>query len=295
MAKFCGGFKFDTTSLKLINGILCLADAQDVDPSKAVTGCGQMWDGEAFKIVKVDGYRPCVTLKDNGHDVKLVAGNCGVGLDADFFSKNGNGQMVATNGYILTVNTTPANATIVVMSADGVVIQPREDGEYVLPNLDGKYSVTVSKEGYTGKSRTITNNKSQTVNINLDEIVVLFDGSVNTASQFTGSTGEYYVGAINPTFDLEDGVDYLIQVDGGQIYHLTAQDIHNVYEAKWLGETDGEISTATNLTYAWVVSNPKFDNYPFLIFVYENGGTPKKTVATLYSKTEGEHTLKISY
>lgn len=43
MAKFCGGFKFDTTSLKLIKGILCLADAQDVDPSKAVTGCGQMW------------------------------------------------------------------------------------------------------------------------------------------------------------------------------------------------------------------------------------------------------------
>lgn len=292
MAKFCGGFKYDTTSLKLINGILCLADAQDVDPKKAVTGCGQMWDGEAFKIVKVDGYRPCVTLKDNGHDVKFVAGNCGVGLDADFFSKNGDGKMVATNGYVLTVNTTPANAAIVVMSADGVVVQPREDGEYVLPNIDGKYSVTVSKEGYTGKSRTITNNKSQTVNVNLDEIVVLFDGSVNTTSQFTGSTGEYYVGATTPTFDLEDGIDYLIQVDNGTVHHLTAQDINGNFTAKWLGETEGEIKTAANETYGQVVSNPKFDNYPFLIFVYENGGTSK---TTLYSKTEGEHTLKISY
>lgn len=292
MAKFCGGFKYDTTSLKLINGILCLADAQDVDPKKAVTGCGQMWDGEAFKIVKVDGYRPCVTLKENGHDVKLVAGNCGVGLDADFFSKNGDGKMVATNGYVLTVNTTPANATIVVMSADGVVIQPREGGEYVLPNLDGKYSVTVSKEGYTGKSRTITNNKSQTVNVNLDEIVVLFDGSVSTASQFTGSTGEYYVGATTPTFDLEDGIDYLIQVDNDTVHHLTAQDINGNFTAKWLGETEGAIKTAANETYGQVISNPKFDNYPFLIFVYENGGTPK---TTLYSKTEGEHTLKISY
>lgn len=292
MAKFCGGFKYDTTSLKLINGILCLADAQDVDPKKTVTGCGQMWDGEAFKIVKVDGYRPCVTLKDNGHDVKFVAGNCGVGLDADFFSKNGDGKMVATNGYVLTVNTTPANATIVVMSADGVVIQPIEGGEYVLPNLDGKYSVTVSKDGYTGKSRTITNNKSQTVNVNLDEIVVLFDGSVNTASQFTGSTGEYYVGATTPTFDLEDGIDYLIQIDNGTVHHLTAQDINGNFTAKWLGETEGEIKTAANETYGQVVSNPKFDNYPFLIFVYENGGTPK---TTLYSKTEGEHTLKISY
>ena len=292
MAKFCGGFKYDTTSLKLINGILCLADAQNVDPSKAVTGCGQMWDGEAFKIVKVDGYRPCVTLKDNGHDVKFVAGNCGVGLDADFFSKNGDGKMVATNGYVLTVNTTPANAAIVVMSDDGVAIQPREGGEYVLPNLDGKYSVTVSKEGYTGKSRTITNNKSQTVNVNLDEIVVLFDVSVNTASQFTGSTGEYYVGATTPTFDLEDGIDYLIQVDNGTVHHLTAQDINGNFTAKWLGETEGAIKTAANETYGQVVSNPKFDNYPFLIFVYENGGTPK---TTLYSKTEGEHTLKISY
>ena len=292
MAKFCGGFKYDTTSLKLINGILCLADAQGVDPKKAVTGCGQMWDGEAFKIVKVDGYRPCVTLKENGRDVKFVAGNCGVGLDADFFSKNSDGKMVATNGYVLTVNTTPANAAIVVMSADGVVIQPREGGEYVLPNLDGKYSVTVSKEGYTGKSRTITNNKSQTVNVNLDEIVVLFDGSVNTASQFTGSTGEYYVGATTPTFDLEDGIDYLIQIDNGTVHHLTAQDINGNFTAKWLGETEGEIKTAANETYGQVVSNPKFDNYPFLIFVYENGGTPK---TTLYSKTEGEHTLKISY
>lgn len=292
MAKFCGGFKYDTTSLKLIKGILCLADAQDVDPSKTVTGCGQMWDGEAFKIVKVDGYRPCVTLKDNGHDVKLVAGNCGVGLDADFFSKNGDGKMVATNGYVLTVKTTPADATIVVMSADGDVVQPREDGEYVLSNLDGKYSVTVSKEGYTGKSRTITNDKSQTIDVSLDEIVVLFDGSVNTATQFTGSTGEYYVGVATPTFDLEDGIDYLIQVDSGTVYHLTAQDITENFTAKWLGETEGAIKTAVNETYGQVVSNPKFDKYPFLIFTYENSGT---TISTLYSKTEGEHTLKISY
>lgn len=291
MAKFCGGFKFND-SLKLIDGILCLAETQAVDKTKAITGCGQMWDGESFKVVKVDGYRPCITLAKNGHDVKLVAGNCGVGLDADFFSTNGNKEMVVANGYVLTVNTTPADATVVVMGADGGQVQPREDGTYVLPDLDGNYSITVSKAGYTGKSQTIVNNKSQTITVSLDEIVVLFDGTVDTSTAFTGSTGEYYVGATNPTFNLEDGVDYLIQVDGGQVYHLTAQDIHNVYEAKWLGETNGEISTAANLTYGWVVSNPKFDNYPFLIFVYEN---TTGTIATLYSQTTGEHTLKISY
>ncbi len=290
MAKFCGGFKFDS-SLKLIDGILCLAETQAVDKTKAVTGCGQMWDGESFKVVKIDGYRPCITLAKNGHDVKLVAGNCGVGLDADFFGANGNKEMVVANGYVLTVNTTPANATVVVMGADGGQVQPREDGTYVLPDLDGNYSITVSKAGYTGKSQTIVNNKSQTITVSLDEIVVLFDGTVDTSTAFTGSTGEYYVGATNPTFDLEDGVDYLIQVDGGTVYHLTAQDINEDYTAKWLGEANGEVSVATNATFGKVVSNPKFDNYPFLIFVYED----TTTIATLYSQTTGEHTLKISY
>ena len=69
--------------------------------------------------------------------------------------------------------------------------------------------------------------------------MVLFDGTIDTSTAFTGSTGEYYVGAANPTFDLEDGVDYLIQVDGGQVYHLTAQDINEDYTAKWLGEANG--------------------------------------------------------
>lgn len=291
MAKFCGGFKFND-SLKLIDGILCLAETQAVDKTKAVTGCGQMWDGASFKVVKVDGFKSCITLANNGHDVKLVAGNCGVGLDADFFSTNGNKEMVVTDGYVLTVNTTPANATVVVMGADGVQVQPREDGTYVLPDLDGNYSITVSKAGYTGKSQTIVNNKSQTITVSLDEIVVLFDGTIDTSTAFTGSTGEYYVGAANPTFDLEDGIDYLIQIDGGQVYHLTAQDINEDYTAKWLGEANGAVSVATNATFGKVISNPKFDNYPFLIFVYEN---TTGTVASLYSQTTGEHTLKISY
>ena len=49
MAKFCRGFKFNS-SLKLVKGILYLAETEEanVDPSKAVTGCGQMWDGDSF-------------------------------------------------------------------------------------------------------------------------------------------------------------------------------------------------------------------------------------------------------
>ena len=146
MAKFCGGFKFDA-SLKTINGVLCLANAQTVDVQKAVTGCGQMWDGETFKIVKVDGYRPCVTLKNNGKNVNLIAGNCGVGLDGNFFVK---------------------------VDKNSTAVDPIATGEdyikYCLPMLDEKYSVTVEADGYTGKSQTIMNDKTQEVEVDLVKI-----------------------------------------------------------------------------------------------------------------------------
>ena len=174
MAKFCGGFKFNS-SLKLVKGILCLAETKEanVDPSKAVTGCGQMWDGETFKIVKVDGYRPCVTLKNNGKNVDLIAGNCGVGLDGNFFVKVGN-VTTFNNGYILTVKFTPKEATVQVLDKNSTAVDPIATGEdyikYCLPMLDEKYSVTVEADGYTGKSQTIMNDKTQEVEVDLVKI-----------------------------------------------------------------------------------------------------------------------------
>lgn len=172
MAKFCGGFKFDA-SLKTINGVLCLANAQTVDVQKAVTGCGQMWDGETFKIVKVDGYRPCVTLKNNGKNVNLIAGNCGVGLDGNFFVKVGN-VTTFNNGYILTVKFTPKEATVQVLDKNSIAVDPIATGEdhikYCLSMLDEKYSVTVEADGYTGKSQTIMNDKTQEVEVDLVKI-----------------------------------------------------------------------------------------------------------------------------
>lgn len=39
MAKFCGGIKLDNT-FKVINGIICDANATSVDLTKAITTCG---------------------------------------------------------------------------------------------------------------------------------------------------------------------------------------------------------------------------------------------------------------
>lgn len=174
MAKFCGGFKFDE-SLKIIDGVLCTKETQNIDPKKIVTGCGQMWDGNSFKVVKVDGYRPCITLVGNAHDVKniqLIAGNCGVGLDANFFTKTDN-VVSLTNGYILTVIFSPENASVKVLDKNSTEIDPIATGEkyvkYCLSMLDEKYSVTVEADGFTGKSQTIMNDKSQGVNVALEK------------------------------------------------------------------------------------------------------------------------------
>ena len=63
-------------------------------------------------------------------------------------------------------------------------------------------------------------------------------------------------------------------------------------ESSWKKIGGGAVSVATNATFGKVISHPKFDKYPFLIFVYEN---TTGAIASLYSQTTGEHTLKISY
>lgn len=286
MAKFCGGLKFDN-SLKIIKGVLCLADAQDVDVSKAVTGCGQLWDGDTFKIVKVDGYRPCVTLKNNGHDVKLVAGNCGVGLDANFFKKvNGGKDIDVTNGYELTVIATPEDATITVIGEDGNSVSPKDGNVFVLPNLDGNYSVTVTLEGHTGKTRTIKNDKSQTIEVDLDEITVIYDNDVVVNRSYGGA---YYVGSAGLGMDLQVGENYIIDWEG-QSYQLVAKEVTGQYAGVYIGETTGDtINVATDATFGAVVSNPDFTNYPFAIYKY-GAQTP-----TIYAENSGTYNLKVEF
>lgn len=296
MAKFCGGLKFDD-SLKIIKGVLCLAEAQDVDVSKAVTGCGQLWDGDAFKIVKVDGYRPCVTLKNNGHDVKLIAGNCGVGLDETFFTRTNNVVSVA-NGYVLTVTLNPINAMVTILDEKGMQINPMATGEgfakFCLPNLDAKYSVTVEADGFIGKSQTIDNNGSQEIAVELP--IWKFDNfeTHEIPKSDTANTGYYgkYIDIESKASDIEnvlvlgnkykvvfDGKDYIVEC----VNYLTPNKIlgelkHSLvvyYETPEGGET---------------ITNATFNNYPFFVTsipASSNG------IGQIYTKDPGTHSIAI--
>ena len=170
MARYCGGIKHDAT-LKIINGVLCDAGATSVDVSKAVTTCGQLWDGSLFTKVVQNG-KQIITLHDSegeavGEAVP-VNGNCGVGLDGRFF-KVADGVVSLQDGFVLTVNVTPADATIAVADAEGANVAPvsGKTNVFLLSGIGDQYTVTVSKDGYITQTQTVNNNSDQTITIEL--------------------------------------------------------------------------------------------------------------------------------
>lgn len=168
MAKFCGGIKLDNT-FKVIKGIICDANATSVDATKAVSTCGQRWDGALFTVSD-----KVITLHNSeGDEVGTpvpVKGNCGVGLDGRFF-KLSKGVVSLQDGFVLTVNTTPTDATIKVIDMDRVEVTPitGTTNTFLLSGLGDEYGITVSKTGYETKTKTVTNTGDQTVTIILEE------------------------------------------------------------------------------------------------------------------------------
>mgnify|MGYP004487919423 CR=1 FL=1 len=172
MAKYCGGIALGE-GLKLLNGVICDTNAKTVDVSKAVSTCGQLWDGNLFATTIANGHKVITLHTVDGEDVGepiVVKGNCGVGLDGRFF-KLVKGKVNLQDGFVLTVVTDPVTASVKVVDSDNVEIQPIEENgkTFLLSGIGDSYGVNVEKDGYTGKHITIVNNKDQTVNIELVE------------------------------------------------------------------------------------------------------------------------------
>ena len=169
MAKFCGGIRLDSKTLKTINDIICDANATNVDVTKVVSTCGQLWDGALFTVSD-----KVITLHNSeGEAVGTPApikGNCGVGLDGRFF-KLSKGVVSLQDGFVLTVNATPADATIKVTDVDSAEVAPitGTTNTFLLSGLGDSYTLTVSKTGFTTKTQTVVNNGDQTVNVTLTE------------------------------------------------------------------------------------------------------------------------------
>ena len=88
MARFCGGIRLDSNTLKILKGVICGAGAASVDVANAVSTCRQLWAAPSFKPVKADGVSVLTLKNSEGNEAgtpTLVKGNCGVGLDGRFF------------------------------------------------------------------------------------------------------------------------------------------------------------------------------------------------------------------
>lgn len=173
MAKFCGGINLNLETLKIIKGVICDVNASTVDVSKAISTCGQLWDGDLFTVAKVGGSKIITLHNSEGEEIGepvFAKGNCGVGLDGRFFKMN-KGVVSLQDGFLLTVNVTPDTASIKVVDADSVEVAPvaGKTNVFLLSDIGDQYGVNVEKEGYTGKHLTITNDKDQILNVELVE------------------------------------------------------------------------------------------------------------------------------
>ena len=215
MSKYCGGINLNLETLKIIKGIICDVNASTVDVSKAVSTCGQLWDGNLFAVVKVgdrlklvdgiitdsentaevfrnpvstcgqawdsdlfvatmvDGHKVITLHNSEGEDVGkpvFIKGNCGVGLDGRFFSIE-QGKVNFQDGFVLTVNVTPADATIKITDVDFSEVAPiaGTTNTFLLSGIGDNYTVLVGKTGYITKTQTVVNNGDQIIEIELVE------------------------------------------------------------------------------------------------------------------------------
>lgn len=175
MANWCGGIRLDKNTLKIINGVICDANATTVDRSKAVSTCGQLWDGALFTVAKIGGagYITLHGSEGEGIGVPIMGrGNCGVGLDGRFF-KIVKGAVTLQEGFLLTVDVTPKDALITVTDVDGVEVDPVSGNakQFLLSGIGDTYTVTATKAGYTTEAKQVKNTGDQTFKIVMQEAV----------------------------------------------------------------------------------------------------------------------------
>lgn len=171
MSKYCGGINLGE-GLKLVDGIITDSENTAEVFRNPVSTCGQLWDSSLFVATMVDGHKIITLHNSEGEDIGkpvFIKGNCGVGLDGRFFTVE-QGKINFQNGFVLTVNATPNDATIKVTDVDSAEVAPvtGTTNTFLLSGLGDSYTLTVSKTGYTTKTQTVVNNGDQTVEVKLE-------------------------------------------------------------------------------------------------------------------------------
>ena len=168
----CGGVWLDDTIFKVKNGVITLVE--EVSPTKSVNACGVPFDYNVFKLENDRTGLNYVLTSANAPDgiiENYILGNCG-GLmcDARYFSKTDN-VLSFVEGFILTVNVTPADSgyTISVVDGDGEEVTPMygTENQYLMIQLDATYTIVASADGYVSETQDVVANQNEVINIEL--------------------------------------------------------------------------------------------------------------------------------
>lgn len=170
MSKYCGGINLGK-GLKLVDGVITDSENTAEVFKNPVSTCGQLWDSSLFVATMVDGHKIITLHNSEGEDIGkpvFIKGNCGVGLDGRFFAVE-QGKINFQNGFVLTVNANPADATIEVTDTydAGTIPITGTTNTFLLSEIGETYTITVSKDHYITQTKTIKNTGDQTVEINL--------------------------------------------------------------------------------------------------------------------------------
>lgn len=164
----CGGILLDDEIFDVVDDIITVQGAIPIQVTTAM--CGVLLDGSVFEVLG-EPYNFVVTSTNRPDDniPATVTANCG-GLigDARFFSIKNDGSLTFREGFFLTLNVTPADASVVVNDGEKD-IEPFEQGKhiYLLEDGNATYTWTVSKTGYQTQTGQVTASENKTIEVNL--------------------------------------------------------------------------------------------------------------------------------
>lgn len=191
-------------------------------------------------------------------------------IDAGYDDQGTKEGVYLKNVYILTINPTPADATVTfnTSSAAGNVCA-------VEPNTPVTY--TVSKNGYISKTATVTLTQNQTINVNLEIITDTYINGYlddNTATFLYKANNKYYDQNYN-------------EINNSAI----TQDFYNV-----LVNYKGKISGTSNYrNYVWFLYSIADNTYPEYSFKFKPSYTSSDCVYTKTLQPSGSNQFSSTY
>lgn len=164
----CGGVLLDDEIFDVVEDVITVQGAVPILTTTAM--CGVLLDGSVFEVLG-EPYNFVITSTNRLDDnvTATVTANCG-GLvcDARFFSLKDDGSLSFREGFFLTLNVIPADASVVVNDGEKD-IEPFEQGKhiYLLEDGNATYTWTVSKSGYKTETGQVTASENKIIEVNL--------------------------------------------------------------------------------------------------------------------------------